>query len=408
MLATPRPETVPRPLDVPAELVVDFDFYNIPGAREDAHLAWKRLQSGPRIFWTPRNGGHWVATRGEDIKELQTNWEVFSYRAATIPRGSTAALPVECDPPKHTAYRSMISPLFAPATLKGAEAVARPLAVQLIEELKPRGRCEFRSEFALELPITVFLHLVDLPLESRHVLLPLAETRFRSPDAAKRDAAKAGILDFLQETIAARRVKPGNDFISRLLHSNVRVGERSITEQELQDNLASVMSGGLDTVAAAMGFAMRFLAANAGHRHQLVKERSLIPKAVDELMRRHGIAGTARLVTRDMVFRGVELHANEQILNPNLLYGLDEEIFPNPLEVDFQRPNAASHAAFGNGPHRCPGSNLARLELRILLEEWLRHIPDFRLDPDHPPVMRTGLANVIEELPLLWDVAAGV
>src|SRR5271163_4852403 len=105
---------VPRPAHVPPELVVDFDFYNIPGAAADAHLAWKRLQSGPRIFWTPRNGGHWVATQGADIKEIQLDWETFSYLAATIPRGSTPSIPVESDPPEHTAYRSVISPLFAP------------------------------------------------------------------------------------------------------------------------------------------------------------------------------------------------------------------------------------------------------------------------------------------------------
>jgi cytochrome P450 len=406
MNSATRPVLAPRPSHVPPELVVDFDFYNIPGAREDAHLAWKRLQSGPRIFWTPRNGGHWVATRGEDIKELQMNWELFSYRGATIPRGSTPALPVESDPPEHTAYRSMISPLFAPATLKGAEAIARPLAIRLIDGLKPRGQCEFRKDLALEVPIAVFLHLVDLPFEARHTLLPLAEDRFRSPDAAKRDASKAGILRFLENTIKERRARPGNDFISRILHSNVRVGDRPITDEELQHNLASVMSGGLDTVAGAMGFAIRFLAQHPEHRRQLLQEPSLIPKAVDELMRRHGISGTARLLARDVVFRGVRLCKGEQILNPNLLYGLDEDIFPNALEVDFRRPNAAAHAAFGNGPHRCPGANLARLELRIVLEEWLARIPDFRLDPDRPPVMRTGLANVIEELPLLWDVAS--
>lgn len=388
---------------MPPELVVDFDFYNIPGAREDAHLAWKRLQAGPRIFWTPRNGGHWVATQGEDIKEIQLDWQTFSYRAATIPRGSTPALPVESDPPEHTAYRSVISPLFAPSTLKGAENVARPLAIALIEGFKSKGGCEFRVDFGLQLPIAIFLHLVDLPFADRNILLPLAEKRFRSPVARERDDAKAAIVKYLQGIMVERRARPGNDFISRILHANVSMGDRPITDGETQNILATVMSGGLDTVAAAMGFAMRFLAQHAGHRQQLIDDPALIPNAVDELMRRHGISGTARLVTRDVAFRGVELHAGEQILNPNLLYGLDERIYANPLEVDFRRPNAGQHAAFGNGPHRCPGANLARLELRILLDEWLKRIPNFGLDRHRPPVMRTGLANVIEELWLCWD-----
>lgn len=405
MIAGVQVALAPRPAHVPPELVVDFDFYNIPGAKEDAHIAWKALQSGPRIFWTPRNGGHWVATQGPDIKEIQLDWQTFSYLAATIPRGSTPAIPVESDPPEHTAYRSVISPLFAPATLKGAESVARPLSITLIEGFKAAGRCEFRADFGLYLPIAIFLHLVDLPFEDRHILLPLAEKRFRSPVARERDEAKASIISYLANIMAERRERPGEDFISRILHANVKVGDRPITDAETQNILATVMSGGLDTVAAAMGFAMRFLAQHPGHRRQLIDDPSLIPNAVDELMRRHGISGTARLVTRDVIFHGVALHQGEQILNPNLLYGLDERVYPNPLEVDFRRADAGQHAAFGNGPHRCPGANLARLELRILLDEWLKRIPEFTLDPERPPVMRTGLANLVEELWLRWDPA---
>jgi cytochrome P450 len=104
-----------------------------------------------------------------------------------------------------------------------------------------------------------------------------------------------------------------------------------------------------------------------------------------------------------MDFHGAPLKKGEQILNPNLLYGLDETIFADALNVDFRRADAGQHAAFGYGPHRCPGANLARMELRILIGEWLQRIPQFRLDPERPSRMRTGLANVIEHMWLLWD-----
>jgi cytochrome P450 len=403
MSAGPQLAPVPRPEHVPPELVVDFDFYHIPGADQDVHLAWKRLHSGPRIFWTPRNGGHWVATRGEDIRQLQSDYELFSYRFATIPRGSTPAIPVESDPPEHTAYRSVISPLFTPDTLRSAEKLVRARSIELIEAMLARGECEFRSEIGLQVPIAVFLHLVDLPFEDRALLLPLSETRFRSPVAKERDDAKSAIIAHISKVVAERRARPGKDFISRILQTQVMVGDRLITDDETSNILATVMSGGLDTVASAMGFAMRFLAQHPQHRQQLIAEPTLIPNAVDELIRRHGITGTARLITRDMDFHGAPLKKGEQILNPNLLYGLDETIFADALNVDFRRADAGQHAAFGYGPHRCPGANLARMELRILIGEWLQRIPQFRLDPERPSRMRTGLANVIEHMWLLWD-----
>ncbi len=389
-----------RPAHVPPELVADIDYFNLPGMAEDVHLAWRRLQDGPPIVWTPRHGGHWIATRGADIKEIQLDHASFSMKHATIPAGSTPALPVESDPPEHTGYRAIISPLFTPDILKQVQQAARDLCRGLVEQLAPRGSCEFMGDFARHLPIAMFLQLVDLPFDDRQFLLAQADLRFRSPDAAARDGAKAAILDYLQAVIDERRERPGEDFISRIVHG--RIGDRALTDDEVKNLLATVMTGGLDTVASMMGFIMRYLAMNPADRRRLVDDPGLIPRAVDEFIRRHGVANTARVVTRDLEFRGVQLRAGEQILAPNNLYGLDEAIFEDALHVDFARRDAASHASFGNGPHRCPGANLARLEIRLLLEEWLPRIPDFALDPAEPPVMTTGIGNSILAMKLVW------
>jgi len=165
------------------------------------------------------------------------------------------------------------------------------------------------------------------------------------------------------------------------------------------------MTGGLDTVASMMGFVMRFLAMHPEHRQRLLDEPAKIPAAVDEFIRRHGVANTARVVTHDTRFEGVELRAGDRVLVPNNLYGLDDEVFENALDVDFDRADASRHASFGNGPHRCPGANLARLEIRLLLEAWLPVIPDFSMDPERPPLMTTGIGNSIIELPLVWQPA---
>lgn len=389
-----------RPSHVPAALVADVDYFNLPGMREDVHLAWKRLQDGPPIIWTPRHGGHWIATRGADIKAIQLDHETFSMAQATIPPGAAPAIPVESDPPAHTGYRAIISPLFTPDVLKRVQGDARALSQSLIARLAPEGRCEFMGDFARHLPIAMFLMLVDLPFDDRHFLMAQADIRFRSSDPAKRDAAKVAIIDYLQVVIEARRAQPGADFISRIV--NARIGDRPVTDAEMQNLLATVMSGGLDTVASMMGFIMRFLALNPAHRRRLIAEPAKIPAAVDEFIRRHGVANTARVVTHDTQFRGVSLRAGDRILAPNNLYGLDDAMFDDALAVDFDRADAGRHASFGNGPHRCPGANLARLEIRLLLEEWLPAIPDFTLDPDNPPLMATGIGNSIISLPLLW------
>lgn len=391
-----------RPEHVPAELVRQFDVYAIPGSDKDVHMAWKAVaDNNPPIFWTPCNGGHWVTTIADDIVDLQTNYEDFSMVAATVPRQAYLSLPLEADPPYHTSLRGILSPLFRAATMKKIEAHALEVAIRQIEHLAPLGKCEFVKDFAQHLPIAIFLMLVDLPFEDRHILLPFAEQRFRSPDPEVRAAARQGIIDYCADVVAARRKVPGDDVISLILHAQVQ--GRAITDDEANSMLATVMSGGLDTVASAMSFAARFLANNPGHRQQLIEHPELVPNAVNELMRRFGIANTARLVAHDVDLHGVALKKGDQIMGPSHLYGLDEEKFPNPLEVDFTRQNAATHAAFGNGVHKCPGMNIARLEIGIFLREWLARIPDFARDPEHEPVMKTGMANTLQSLNLKWE-----
>jgi cytochrome P450 len=389
-----------RPPHVPAELVRDFDLFHPPGANQDVHAAWVALQDGPPIVWTPRNGGHWIGTRAADLMEMQTNWELFSYASINIPRNPTPSLPLESDPPLHTALRAIISPLFTPDTLSRVERLARELTITLIEGLKPRGYCEFKSEFALHLPIVVFLRLVDLPLEGREHLLRLVEKRVRSAVAEERNAAKAGLLEYMRDAIAERRANPGQDFISRILHAQVQ--GRPLNDFEAQNVLATLLSGGLDTVASMMGFVMAYLAQHPDQRDRLAKDRALIPRAVDELIRRHGLANTARLITRDVVFKGVSLKKGEQIIVPSALIGLDPALFADPLNVDFDRPNVARHGTFGNGIHRCPGANLARLEIRVVLEEWLTRMPEFNIDPLKPIVMASGLVSTLAKLHLAW------
>jgi cytochrome P450 len=392
------------PAHVPAHLVRDFDYRAPPGHEEDVHLAWQRLHQGPDIIWSTRHGGHWIATRAEDIDVMQIDHDRFSYRRITIPimPDQPHLAPLEFDPPQHGPLRAVISPAFGPKPMQALEGSVRELTRQLLDDIVPRGECEFVEAFAKRLPIVTFLRLVDLPLEDREHLLELTEKSVRPHSEEDRVAAYTGLQEYTQQWIVERRRHPGADLFSRMV--NAQISGRPISEAELAGMMVNVIFGGLDTVAAALSFTTRCLAEQPALRAQLRANPAIIPRAIEEFLRRFGIPNTARLITRDMQYKGVEFHAGEQILLPKSLHGLDERRYPDPLRVDFSR-NVQRHAAFGEGPHRCPGSFLARLELKVFLEEWLTRIADFRIKPGERPRTESGPVNGVKYLPLEWETA---
>jgi cytochrome P450 len=395
-------QTLSPPAHVSPERVVDFDYLAPPGHEEDVHRAWHRLHDMgvPAIVWTPHYGGHWIATRADDIDAIQLDHARFSHASVTVPKAAQQfrIVPLEQDPPEHTPFRALLSPKFGPRPVADLESSVRELAGELIDGFIARGECEFVDAFAKRLPIVVFLRLVNLPLEDRETLLEMTEASVRG-DAARRDWASAQLQQYVGKWIVARRAQPGPDLFSAMV--NAKVNGRDYTPEETFGMLVNVIFGGLDTVAASIGFATRHLAQNAEDRRRLAADPSLIPVAIEEFLRRFGVPNTARVITHDFEYGGVRFKAGEQIMIPKTLHGLDARRYANPLKVDLDRPQSR-HAAFGDGPHRCPGAGLARMELRVFLEEWLRRIPDFSVKPGEKPRTCSGQVNGISYLPLVW------
>ncbi|MBV9840093.1 MAG: cytochrome P450 [Sphingomonadaceae bacterium] len=401
---------VPRPDHVPEALVVDFDLYDLPGLQDDPQLAMRAFQqSAPDIFWTPRNGGHWVATRAEDIDVMQKDHVRFSHHNVVLPKKPDDApreLPLEVDPPRHTALRRPLTMALLPKVVSKLEASVRSLTVSLIEGFRDKGACEFVSEFAQILPISVFLDLVELPREDRHHLLPIVENSVRARDPDVRQGAQEAIYRYIGDTVRERRAKPGEDLLSRLI--NVEVDGGKISEAEAISYATLVLFGGLDTVAGMLAFVARFLALHPEQRRDLagnVGNEAFLRNAIEELLRRHGLANTVREITADMEYKGVRFRKGEVILPPNMLYGLDERKVDDPLKVDFRRRAPIRHAIFGQGPHTCPGAVLARRELKIFLEEWLPRIPDFAITPGKRVRVESGLVFGVLELHLCWPTS---
>lgn len=401
----------PRPSHVPLERVVDFDFGDfkaVNGAELPAHEAWHRLQqNNPGLFWTPRNGAHWVAIRADVIEKVAMTPDVFSSSEVAIPRAQKAMqlLPLEADPPVHQHYRNLVAPWFTPkATARMREGI-RALAVELIESLRPQGHCEFINDVAKRFPIGIFLQLVDLPHDDREKLLGITNRALHAKNALQASLAFIQMASYAERWIRERRIRPGEDMLSALVNGEVM--GRPLTHTEIQSFVTLILFGGLDTVAAMLSFIGKFLAENPAHRQQLIDDPSLIPNAIDEMMRRFGIVNLGRLVTQDTDLDGVCLKKGEMILMCGPLHGIDDRRIADPMTVDFSRDmRATRHAAFGMGIHRCVGASLARTEMAIFLEEWLKRIPNFSVAPGQCSRAVPGFLNSVESLPLIWTMSA--
>jgi cytochrome P450 len=397
--------SVQRPDNVPPGLVIDWDIYDPPRAREiGPHLAYKALHSGPDIVWTPRNGGHWLLTRGEDIDFVQRNYDPFSMCDVGVPHGSKPMrlLPLEADPPEHTDYRAIVSPWFTPKRIDSLKGFTHELATKLVAELYPKGKCEFYKEFAQHLPIAIFCKLTNVPWSDREMLLEWTEWTTRGESAELRVKAHHNMIGYIKRLIADRRAHPGSDIMTDVVQAKIK-GE-PIKEEDIISIMLVVLFGGLDTVASSMSFITHFLATHPEHVRQLVAKPDLIPHAIEELLRRFGVPSTARTMTRDYDYKGLHFKKGDKVFVLPMLYGLDDRKFDHPLDVDFSRKNTI-HAGFGAGPHRCPGSFLARVEMKAFLEAWLAKIPEFEVIPGDKVTYTPGIVSCIGRLPLSWKVA---
>ncbi len=208
------------------------------------------------------------------------------------------------------------------------------------------------------------------------------------------------MMGYLMPVIADRRANPGDDILSTVV--NARIEGKPLNDTDLMSMLLVILFGGLDTVASTLGFVANFMAGSPAHRRQLIEDPALVDNAVEELMRRFPPSATARTLTRDYEYKGLHFKQGDKVYITALMSGLDDRRYPNAWEIDFRRQDAAQHNSFGAGPHRCPGSLLAKLEIKLFLEEWLKRIPDFQVKPGEPVVYGPGQVNCVERLVLSW------
>jgi cytochrome P450 len=404
------PPLAPLPANVPPGLVVDLDMYNLAGIEEGYHEAWKRFQDSgvASIVWTPHNGGHWIATEGNLIRDIYRDYENFSSEVMFVPKAAGEQydmIPVRMNPPEHTPFRAVLNKCLNLREIRSVEGSTREIAISLIEGFHSNGRCDFARDFANLFPVRVFLAMADLPVDDMPLLMRLASQMTRPEGATPEERgetvkeATARFFDYVTPYIEARTGRAGGDVISLMV--NEPIGDRPISLPEAQRLISLVLLAGLDTTVNFLSFVMIHLARQPQLVSELTDDLSRIPRAAEELFRRFPVVSEARMVARTIECAGVNLAPGDMVLLPTPLYGLDERSNECPMKVDFSRKKPL-HVTFGDGPHRCAGLHLARLEVIIMLQEWLQRIPKFRLAEGAKPKFYSGLIAAVENVPLEW------
>jgi len=404
--ATPLEAAAP-PAHVPPELVRDFKYEQLPQFAKDPQAAAATLFDGPRVIYAPnlQHDGRpgWLVHTYDDVRAVFQNAELFSSKAVANFQGFIGEtwdmIPLELDGERHQKYRMLLNPLFAPNRVNAMEAGVRELCVSLIEAFKDRGKCEFMEEFARPYPISIFLNLMDLPLEMRTTFLAWEYEVLHATDMDVRRSGLKKIIGYLREAIEARRSNLGDDLISFAIKA--RIDGEPISEDDIMGIVFMLYIGGLDTVVATLGFMFRYLASNPAKRQELIDNPEILQEAVDELLRYFASVNGNRLLTQDTEFAGVQMKKGERVYVATIAANRDPEEFEAPNTVDFRR-QGNRHLTFAAGPHRCIGSHLARRELKIALEEWLKRIPDFAIEPGAVMPAHAGGVWGIENLPLYW------
>ena len=362
----------------------DFD-HNHPQWAADPYPIWEDLRERCPVAHTERYRGVFLPVRTDDIRDIAYDPEHFSSRRIMIldgkPPVSAPIPPVTSDPPVHRAQRMLLLPAFTPTEIDKLRPITRAMCNELIDAFIAKGRCDAAADYAQHVPTRVIAGMLGLA-ERDH-------DRFRrwiydmnidgTSDLGLFKRTVEAVDAFFAGEIEARRAEPKDDLISYLLQQ--QIDGKPLTMDHMQGTLRLLLFAGIDTTWSAIGLTLLHLARTPEHRRRLVEEPGLMPSAIEEFLRVYAPVSVARLVAKDKEVGGCPFKAGQMVLLPYPAANRDPEKFEDPDRVILDRKENR-HATFGLGIHRCIGSNLARMELTVAVEEWLRRIPEFELEDD--------------------------
>jgi cytochrome P450 len=387
----------------------DFDVMD-PSYIEDPFTIWDDLRQRCPIAHTDRRLSTWLPTTYADVTEIAHDIDHFSsLEVAVIPFTGEepeepllpyGLPPISADPPLHTWTRRLLLPWFSHRRVDAYEDLTRDLCTGLIDAFIDTGRADAASNYAQQIPVRVIARILGVPESLSDTFTGWVRDVLEfADDEERRMRGMEGLFTYFIAEIAERRKDPGDDLLSELL--TTVIDGRPLEESVALGAAALVLIAGVDTTWSAIGSSLWHLATHAEDRKRLVEDPDLMPTAIEELLRAYSPVTMARIVTKDVEFKGCPMKAGDRVLMNFPSANRDPEGFERPDEVILDRQHNR-HVAFGSGIHRCAGSNLARMELRVALEEWLRRIPDFRLEEGAEVTWAGGQVRGPRVLPVVF------
>ncbi len=410
--ANPVPPTYPRrvgmdqvPDHVPQELIRSAGITYAPDflAAPHAFMADLHDKMPPLFYDVGMMGNAWQAIKHEDALFILRHPEIFSNEGATpFPRDPDDYfyfIPQEIDPPHHRKYRNIVDPTFSPQGVMKLEQKIRTLANDLIDKFIDKGECEFTEEFGRPLPVMVFLDIMGLPQDMRDTFVEWAMALLHSNDRQIMTETMQKITAYLKGAIAEKKANPDDGVVSLIAHA--APGGVPLSDKEVFGFVIFLFIGGLDTVFATLNNIWLYLARNPDKVQEMIADPENINAQVEELLRVWSVTFSGRVLAQDHVMRGVQLKKDDRITCVLPACNFDPDVFPDPREVRFDRPRQTI-LAFTVGVHSCMGAHLARLEIKIALQEWLKRIPNFGLKEGAHIEYRPGGVVGPEEVKLVW------
>jgi cytochrome P450 len=403
--AAPAGQPAPRPS--PTDWATDFDHTHADYAAA-APAIWDDLRDRCPVAHTDRFGGAWLPTRHEDVSAIAhdtthftSNSVIVSDFKPNVPAPIGFAPPITSDPPFHDFARRLLLPAFSPKAIRPLEETTRQLCRSLIDDLLASDDdvVDAATGYTQHIPVGVIAHMLGVPPEDGDRFRLFIRRILEQPGQNGPTDTEDTMIYYLDKVIQDHRETPRDDLIGYLL--SLEIDGKPLSDEHIVGTVALLLIAGIDTTWSAIGAAIWHLAQHPEHRQRLVDDPAVMPFAVEEMLRAYAPVTMARIVAEDVEIGGQHLAKDDWVLLPFPAANRDPEFFDRADEVVIDRERNR-HAAFGLGIHRCLGSNLARMELRVALEEWMARVPDFELASPDPGSVRwsTGQVRGPRELPL--------
>lgn len=370
----------------------DFD-HTDPQWVADPFPIWDELRRECPVAHTDRYGGTWLPVRHEDVAAVAYDTEHFTSRSVVVsemrpgpldlPAPIGVAPPITSDPPFHAMARRLLLPAFAPKPVAALEPFTRALCNELLDATAGMDEIDAAVDYAQHIPLRVIVKMLGFPQEDADVFRRFIRMVLEDVDLSveEREARIQGgeLESYINARIAEHLAAPRDDLTTFLLEAEL--DGNKLDPDHVRGTMVLLMIAGIDTTWSAIGASLWHLAQHPEDRRRLATEPDLMDTAVEEFLRAYAPVTMARLVAKDFELQGCPMKEGDWLLLPFPAANRDPEVFAGADTVQLDRAENR-HAAFGLGIHRCIGSNLARMELRVALEEWMRRYPDFELaDP---------------------------